>query len=931
MIWTFENYRLDTDNATLYRDDEAVELRPKTFDVLQFLVEHAGELVRKETLLEAVWENSYVVEGVLSTSMSELRKLFGDTAKNQRYISTVYRRGYRFIAEVNEHKAAASTDSEIPVVTPTNQGLGSISKFPPYGNLIGREEECDRLKAQLIDDSDCRLLTLVGPGGIGKSHLAVMLARLIAQSEDNPFIDGFYFVHLQSAENPEDFSSVILEALGLQPSGEESPQLHLQKYLRKKRLLLVIDNFEYYFDLQSTLAELLGATTGIKILLTSRESLHISDAWFHPVTGLALDDSANSDAVKLFIYLAQRAQPEFDIEEKLPAVLRICELIEGTPLAMELAVGWMRMLSLDEVVAEIEANLDILANQTDDSGRHGSMRAVFNETWERLTESERTLMKQLSVFRGGCDRNAIRATIGAGLPILARLVNKALIYTTRENRYYMHELIRQFAEEELRSDRSVETEARSQHAQHYLDFMENQFDPICGHQQGEACQVIQADFDNIRTAWHWALAQQQIDLMEGSIRMVAYYCDLRGHFHDGLAMLETALRTIEGSDHPRSKELISKIRVRSGILNFRLSRYDTALKCFSEARDLPGSDWDKAYALRYLGDHYFSLAGYFSAEQSRAFLEECMAYGDYMGYNHTIIECLIQLVFLYTNQFVDRELSHQYARQAVELARENSSPDVLAYALDMLAWTSNHRGDYGQAEALWREALEVATRAGNRREMALINDWLGWSAWSIGGERLDEARELYGESLLRYRELGDLTHEARTYAGLATVLLEQGDLEQARKNCGRGLAIADQIGRDDHFVYNLYILGAIECAAGNLSAARTCLTQSLELARNQEEQTNVPAAVYYLAHLLYAEYQSDPNAAESEALNDILAILHFLQINSATWQAIKDRAKQFQDLIESTHDDADSEAIKQLTDGQVTQKTAALIDRQVSN
>jgi tetratricopeptide (TPR) repeat protein len=455
--------------------------------------------------------------------------------------------------------------------------------------------------------------------------------------------------------------------------------------------------------------------------------------------------------------------------------------------------------------------------------------------------------------------------------------------------------------------------------------MENQYEPLCNDQQGLACHAIQVDFDNIRTAWYWAVSQQQFEWLQGSIRIVSYFSDLRGHFHEGLAMFKAAQTAIESSDHPQKQLLAGKIKMRAGILNFRLSRYDTALALFNEIRQIPGLDFEQFYVLRYLGDYHFSFSGFFPAEQSKKFLDECIEQSDRFGIPHTRIECLIQLAFLYTNQIVDIELSHQYASQAVELARENSSPDVLAYALDVYAWTINHRGDYAEAEAIWLEALEIATRAGNRRDIALVTNWLGWSTWSVGEARLEEAAELFTDGLNRYRDLGDRANVSMSYADLATVLMEQGDFDRAREYCQQGIELAGEIGRDDHYVYNLFVLGAVECAAGNLASARSHLARSLSLAWEQEEQTNKPVVVFYATQLLYAEYRENPDDAAPNALPDIVTVLLFLQVYPTTWQAFKDRARQFQQSIESEFGSKPFAALKKLSAKKITATALKLI------
>jgi predicted ATPase/DNA-binding winged helix-turn-helix (wHTH) protein len=928
MKWTFENYRLDTDNAALWRDQERIVLRPKTFDVLRYLVEHAGELVRKETLLEEVWKNSYVVEGVLTTSMSELRKIFGDTAKNQRFIATVYRRGYRFVAPVEQ----AAEPSTGPATAPAAELISKsampasagqvIRKFPRRRGFIGRRQEREQLVERLVDDPECRLLTLVGPGGIGKTRLALAVVKMLSELDEHPFSDGFYAVALQALDSDDDIFSAIAEALDLQYSGGESLQQHVQDHLENKRLLLFLDNFEHLMQHAPALAEMISVAPGLKILLTSRESLSISEAWFHPVNGLDYAQAADSDAVRMFARVAERNQPEFALEEKLPAVLRICRLVEGMPLALELAAAWLKMLSIDEVADEIEKSIDILADQYGgDGARHASVRAIFLETWQRLDKKERTLMKQLSVFRGGADRTAINSVIGAELPLLARLVNKSLLRTTHQLRYRMHELIRQYAEERLADNPAREAEARDRHAHYYLEWLGEQIGRLRSAEQGDACRSIGANLDNIRAAWRWAVTREHVELLSGAIRALSLYSDLRGQFQDGLALFDVARDMIAASDHPERRQLLDRISVRSAILNFRLSRYDTALSMFLPVLESTDLVYERCLILRFLGDYHFSHAGHISAEQAREYLHECIELGRQQGDIHVQSECLTELAILYVNLIIDVEESQRCAAEAVELARRTGRPDLLAAALDVLAWTTNHRGDYETAEATWREVFDIAYNSGNRSIEALAMNWLGWSAWSFGGARHDEAIQYFEDALTRYQELGDRANVAMTSADLATVLLEQGQLDAAREHCRRGFELAAYIGREDHHVYNRYVLGAIECAAGNLAKSREHLEKSLIMAWEQEEQTNKPVVMYYIAQLLYAEHRA--GIAAEDRLDEIVRLLLFLQYYPPNWQAFRDRAARFLERLEQENPERDFRALHAEPEHQIIETVIA--------
>jgi tetratricopeptide (TPR) repeat protein len=523
------------------------------------------------------------------------------------------------------------------------------------------------------------------------------------------------------------------------------------------------------------------------------------------------------------------------------------------------------------------------------------VRAIFIETWQRLTDSERTLLQQFSVFRGGADRAAIGEIIGAGLPLLARLVNRALLRTTPQRRYRMHELIRQFAEEELARDADIEQQARQRHADYYIGWLGDQQQRLRGREQGDACREIQANIDNIRLAWRWAVAQRQIDLLRRAIRSLSLFVDLRGHFQDGLALFEQAQQMIAASQYADRDQLVAQIRARCAILNFRLSDYATALKLFKQVLQDRQPDHERALVLRFLGDYHFSHAGHCSADQARQYLQECIDLCARLGDMQLQTECLCELSILYANLDIDIEASQRYAVQAVALARRIGRPDLLAVALDVLAWTTNHRGDYAGAEVIWHEVFDIAEESGNRRNAALATNWLGWSAWSFGGERHAEAAQYFHDALTRYQELGDRANQSMTHADLASVLLESGDHAVALEHCQRGRELAQQIGRDDHYVYNLYVMGAVECALGNLQSARELLGKALRMAWEQEEETNKPVVLYYIVQLFYAEYRAQP---DSSKLLDIGRLLLFLQHYPATWQAFKDRAAKLLERVE---------------------------------
>ena len=278
-------------------------------------------------------------------------------------------------------------------------------------SFIGREKEYTDIQ-QLLAQPDCRLLTLVGPGGIGKTRLALQLSALIGHK----FARGAFVVYLQPIRSAEFFASAVADALGVSLTGQEPPLAQLAHYLSDKEALIIMDNFEHLLDAAEQLATLLSATPHVKYLITSREALNLQEEWLYPVSGLAFPTDAateqKDDAVQLFNERAQRVYPDFTPDKEVDAVIQICRLVEGMPLALELAAAWRKTLNCQEIAAEIQGGLAFLTTRLRNvSARHHSMQTVFDQTWQRLNEQEQAVFKRLVGFsrrlsaRCGCAGN----------------------------------------------------------------------------------------------------------------------------------------------------------------------------------------------------------------------------------------------------------------------------------------------------------------------------------------------------------------------------------------------------------------------------------------------------------------------------------------------------------------------------------------------
>ena len=324
------------------------------------------------------------------------------------------------------------------------------SNLPPQGNaFVGRELELTEI-TELLLHPHSPLLSLVGAGGVGKTRLALEVARELLAG--GGFADGVVFVSLEALSDASSVLAAVAAVLGLDLSGQEDAGSMVKRFLSEKRLLLVLDNFEQVLEGAAFVRELLDACPQLTLLITSRERLNLDMESVFAIEGLAYPEPATPleragyfGAVQLFLQRARRAEHGFSLTpDTLPAVLRICQLVEGMPLALELAASWLRALPMDDIVRELEGSIDLLESPARDvRERRRSVRAVFDHSWALLQARERDVLRGLSVFRGGFRRQAAAEIAAATLPVLASLVDKSLLRMNPEGRYDRHPLLSQ--------------------------------------------------------------------------------------------------------------------------------------------------------------------------------------------------------------------------------------------------------------------------------------------------------------------------------------------------------------------------------------------------------------------------------------------------------------------------------------------------------
>lgn len=661
--------------------------------------------------------------------------------------------------------------------------------------FVGRSRELSELR-HWLSKPNTRLITLLGPGGMGKTRLALQ----VAEAELKLYADGIFLVPLGGLTTSDSLISQIAEAIDLHfvPQGRSTKQ-QLFDALRHKHLLLVLDNFEHLLENAVLVAELLSAAPEVQAIVTSREKLNVTGELIYPLAGLETPNSATAqeilafDAVQLFVNCAERANPHF-VPRDTQSIAQVCRLVEGMPLAIELAAAWSGTLSPAEIVSEVARSADFLqTTMSDVPERLRSVRIVFDAAWARLSDEDRQVFQRMAVFRGGCTREAAQQVTGADVTALARLVDKALLWRNAQTgRYEIHELLRQYAEQQLKAAGEFErTEKAHQH--YYAQLAETWGAATLADRQLEGLAVLDADADNVREALIHATAEATPEAIEPFTDLWLYY-DLRCRWDEADKLFMAASSALE----PHDSIALAKLLTGRAFFYERLVLLELELEVSTRSYEMN---------LR-LGAH-------------RSLPLAMVVYGDALRDQGRHDEALT----IYQHGLV--------------LAHEIDSPLLIAIFKFHLGNDAFHRNRWEEAKALMTEAFVITKKLNNLWAVPFTLHKLATFAYSTGN--LDEAQRLYEETIRVARPIHHDWIIDVAVIGLSAIARARHDWHAVRRTCIELLRRRSVISAYDELFQVLANLAEAALILNELAEARRWISEALQVLSGwQVEMTAVP-------------------------------------------------------------------------------------------
>ena len=745
----------------------------------------------------------------------------------------------------------------------TANALPLLRHFPrQFDQFVARETEITAVTRRILNP-DCALLTLLGPGGIGKTRLSIQAARHLAARHAAifraSFPDGCYFVPLADAANRDQLITAVGESLAITFLPAEPPEPQLLRCLAGQKALLLLDNFEQLTGEAGFIADLINHAPQLKLIVTSREPLNLQAEWRLPVSGLAYTSKTtanshnHSDAAQLFLQTARRTHPAFQPDKaEWRHIDRICQLTQGMPLAIQLAAAWTNAANCAAIAAEIERNLDFLAAKTQDIlPRHRSVRAVFAHSWQSLSPMEQEKLAQTAVFAGSFDLSAAATVLEGSVPALSALLDKSLLQRDENGRYRLHPLLRQFAAEKLAALKEKACQTAGRHSAYYLNFIAAQKNSLLQAESNGNWLAAQREADNIRHAWEWAASHSRWTLLVRAAESVSLFYQLRGLFQEGETLLAKAAASAQTNNQPLS--ILNILRVQQIRFLLEQQRFNETAQLAEKASQTcrqTGQEQELSAALADWGIACWRLNDY---EQAAALLTESLA-----------------------------------------LAEKQNDQRQMAYILHHLGNVTMTQGATNKTQHLLQRALALYEITGNQRGLAnILNDF---ASLAMLNSDLEAAKTYYSRSVSLHKKLGNAPGLIMPAGNLGYLYLVSGDYEKAEEPFAEVTLLTQQYGLKAMYIWQCVNSGHLALMRENYAAAarhyQQALVSNTSNTTKREALLGMAAVIAAVdtpanaARLLPATQKTDSllSPLEEKLRNNLLAALR-AALSDNEWQA----------------------------------------------
>jgi DNA-binding SARP family transcriptional activator len=690
--------------------------------------------------------------------------------------------------------------------------------------LIGREAELAGVQQCLLEaagpgnSTSCRLLTILGPGGSGKSRLALEAARGL---RDN-FADGVYQVQISPLVSFQSFLPTLSSALQLHLQETRAPLPQVQDYLRNKELLLVLDGCETMLDGAPLFLELLHSAPDLKMLVTSRLRLNVEEEQVYRLGGLqyvSADDpaaAAQCAAVRLFTSAARRARLEFNLDsENIEAVAAICSEVQGLPLAILLAASWVGVLSPAEILDTMRHSLDFLQTEWSDlPARQRSMRLTFDYSWNMLETSDRRHFQGLCVFRSAFTRQAAEAVAETSVAELRRLVDKSLLIPLAGDWYDVHDLLRQYGLEKLQQDQPLSDLVHGRYSRYFLEKLSEWGPGLTDARQPETLSLMSAKINDLRSAWNLACEGADIERLSSALRGFCLYYEQSNRMAEGCSLCQETLASLTVSQAPSDRLFLARLHAWLTRFHRLLGEVDLAHQNLEEARSL----------LEGLAESSLDLR----AAQALLHLEAA------------------EQVFT-----SDIALARRCLETSLALYRSIGDAWRTAMVLTRLGTNYHYAGDFAFSDVLIHEALGIYQQLGMSIGVANTQRMLAQTMFRTG--KADNAIALMSEVIQISQENGDKAQASLDMRVLGISLIFAGRFDQGVPLLKNALELAEVMGVLYEIAFINLIWGMAEMNCGMYTSAREHSLQSLELARNHGFQREEAGGLWTLGCIALVE------------------------------------------------------------------------------